>query len=379
MKIKLMFLVFIAATVMNVTATPIVQNITAKQRFPWNGLVDVKFDVVGDVTEGTYDWNVELVVVATNQVTGEAWIANNLIGETGTAEGTHNIMWDMKAQGLNIKSDDIQFIVTYRRKWNIDKSMKYCVIDLSGGSNATKFPVSYLADVPQGGWSTEHKTSKLVLRLIEPGSFMMQGRYAVTLSKPYYMGVFEVTQKQYQLINGGNPSYHNGDMLPVEQVSWNDIRGDSDIHNWPNVKTKGSLSLVGLLSSKTGLNFDLPTEAQWEYACRAGTTTIYYWGDSMNSLYAHNDRAIHKVGEKKENAWGLFDMSGNVYEWCLDWHGQILNGIDPEGALSATYRVRRGGSWAYDESYCTSGFRNCSPPSKITTSFGFRLALHISK
>ena len=88
-------------------AESIVQNVTAKQRFPWNGLVDVKFDVVGDVTEGTYDWNVELVVVATNQVTGEAWIANNLIGETGTAEGTHNIMWDMKAQGLNIKSDDI--------------------------------------------------------------------------------------------------------------------------------------------------------------------------------------------------------------------------------------------------------------------------------
>ena len=139
------------------------------------------------------------------------------------------------------------------------------VIDLSGGANASSYPVIYVNSVPSGGFNTdEYKTTKLVLRLIRPGMFMMGGSYQVTLTKPFYCGVFEVTQRQYELVTGANPSYYKGDMRPVEQVSWNTIRGNSSTYNWPGSATVNPNSFVGRLQARTGLSFDLPTEAQWE-------------------------------------------------------------------------------------------------------------------
>ena len=151
----------------------------------------------------------------------------------------------------------------------------YCVVDLSAEPNADKYPVSYLDAEPKGGWTDEYKTTKLVLRRIEPGMFKMGDKYEVTLTKPYYMGVFEVTQKQYELVTGDKPSAFKGDMRPVENVSWNDARGDSTIHDWPTVKTVAEDSFMGSIRTRTGLSFDLPTEAQREYACRAWTTSKY--------------------------------------------------------------------------------------------------------
>jgi formylglycine-generating enzyme required for sulfatase activity len=162
----------------------------------------------------------------------------------------------------------------------------YCVIDLSAGPKASKYPVSYLAAEPKGGFNTdEYKTTKLVLRRIEPGKFLVDGKLGVTLTKSFYCGIFEVTQKQYELVTGGNPSERKGDTRPVEQVSWNMVRGDSSTCDWPSSVKVDPNSFMGKIQARTGLNFDLPTEAQWEYACRAGTTSRYNnGGDSEADL-----------------------------------------------------------------------------------------------
>ena len=359
-----------------------IKNVVAKQRFPWNGKVDINFEVRGDVTVGLPNWDiVELSVIAKDSVTGEEWIAKTLTGDTGIEEGEHHVVWDMKADGLSFYSTNIKFKVVYSRK--LDVSKKYYVIDLSAGKDALKYPVTYLDDVPVGGWTDEHKTTKLVLRLIEPGSFKMGGSYDVTLTKPYYMGVFEVTQKQYELVTGNKPSNWSGDTLPVEKVSWNTIRGNSLTHNWPTVKTVDSNSFIGRIQVRTGLSFDLPTEAQWEYACRAGTTTTYYWGNSMDGAYAwysgNSSSKTHMVGTRTPNAWGLYDMSGNVREWCLDWYAGLSSSENLEGPLSGSYRVGHGGGWASSASACTSAFRIDIDPSSVNSIHGFRLTLHLGE
>ena len=284
----------------------------------------------------------------------------------------------------------------------------YCVIDLSTGPSASRYPVKWLATPPPGGFNTdEYKTSKLVLRRIEPGKFKMDGKYELTLTKPYYMGVFEVTQKQYELVTGGNPSQFKGDMRPVENVSWNMIRGDSSTYNWPSSANVDSSTFMGKLQARTGLKFDLPTEAQWEYACRAGTTSKYNnGGDTVADLkklgrFLFNqagraweesdaDLARHEpdgkggyserhtvVGSYLPNAWGLYDMHGNVWEWCLDWKGNLSGGVtDPQGSSSGSDRVRRGGSWNSDTVvHCTSSHRGNNDPSYVNSYVGFRLAI----
>jgi hypothetical protein len=113
----------------------------------------------------------------------------------------------------------------------------YCAIDLSEGSNADKYPVAYFNGEPEGGFNTnEYKTTKLVLRRIEPGTFLMAGSCTVTLTKPFYIGIFECTQKQYALVTGSNPSAYTGDTRPVERVSWNAVRGNASTYNWPDTK-----------------------------------------------------------------------------------------------------------------------------------------------
>ena len=203
----------------------------------------------------------------------------------------------------------------------------------------------------------------------------------VTLTKPFYMGIFEVTQRQYELVMGSNPcsstSFGKGDTYPVHYVTYNAIRGTSNGAKWPSSSAVDSSSFMGKLRARTGLDFDLPTEAQWEYACRAGTTTAYYWGDTMNGNYvwygSNSSRKTQTVGTKTSNAWGLYDMSGNVCEWCLDWYGTLAYGTDPKGSSSGSYRVQRGGSWGEDADSCTSSCRDGHKPSYELSLYGFRL------
>ena len=256
----------------------------------------------------------------------------------------------------------------------------YCVIDLSAGSSASSYPITFLAAPPSGGFNTDvYKTTKLVLKRIEAGNFKMQGATTVTLTKPFFIGLFEVTQKQYQLVTGRNPSNFSGDKLPVETVSYDEIRGSSNGSQWPSSSAVDSTSFLGRLRTRTGLDFDLPTEAQWEYACRAGTATTYSYGDSASGNYMwyadNSSGTTHAVGTKQPNPWGLYDMHGNVMEWCLDWYGSTLSyGADPKGPTSGTYRVYRGGTWGSPARVCTSSYRLNARPSLSTSYDGFRLA-----
>ncbi len=237
----------------------------------------------------------------------------------------------------------------------------YCVIDLSGGANAAAYPVSYLDAEPAGGWADEHKTTKLVLRRIEPGTFKMHNVQDVTLTRAYYIGVFEVTQRQYELVTGTNPSDYGtyassyvGDMRPVESVKWNDARGVSTTYDWPTVKTVDGSSFIGRIRARTGLIVDLPTYAQWEYACRAGADELYnrenFDEETLNLIARWNENRGYDthtvVGSYRPNAWGLYDMIGNVNEWCLDWYSDTLTyGVNPTGATTGEKRVICGGAW----------------------------------
>ena len=346
-------------------AAPEVRNVKAMQQYPW-GKVCISFEVVGDIdaSAGSGDAPI-LVVTAKDKTTGKLYgevssLESYLTGDTGMTAGRHRVIWDTATQGLTINSANVVFTVAYG-------DGVYIVVDLSSGANSSSYPASYLYGVPSEGWTDTYKTTKLVLKRMLPGTYKMQNTSNVTLTKPFYIGVFEVTQKQYSLVMGSNPSNFKGDSLPVQFVSYNTIRGSSNGAKWPASSAVDSTSFMGKLRARTGLDFDLPTEAQWEYACRAGTTTTYYWGNSMNGDYAwyfnNSSRTTHKVGTKTPNAWGLYDMSGNVWEWCLDWYGTLAYGTDPKGPSSGSGRVLRGGSWnlfgadALGADTCTSSHR----------------------
>jgi formylglycine-generating enzyme required for sulfatase activity len=208
--------------------------------------------------------------------------------------------------------------------------------------------------------------------LIPAGRFTMgEGRdqHEVALSKPFYVGVTEVTQAQYQAITGTNPSKFNGATNPVDSVSWND-----------------ATEFCKKLSEKTRQTVRLPTEAEWEYACRAGTATAFSFGDADSALgdYAWYDAnsgsTTHPVGHKKPNAWGLYDMHGNVWEWCADWYEDYPKGAvtDPQGAASGPSRVLRGGSWGSAPTGCRSAYRRYFTPDNCDYYFGFRVVVSVS-
>ncbi|MHC4356730.1 MAG: formylglycine-generating enzyme family protein, partial [Planctomycetota bacterium] len=192
----------------------------------------------------------------------------------------------------------------------------------------------------------------------------------VTISKPFYMSVHEVTQEQYEKVMGKNPSRFPGPKRPVETVSWYDAQ-----------EFCRQLSEVGSIQCR------LPTEAEWEYACRAGTTTAYYWGDNFDSRYAWTlaDREAKTcdVGAKQHNDWGLYDMSGNVWEWCSDWYARrdlsSTELTDPQGPDGGTFRVLRGGSWGHSRVHCRSGHRNWHTPNHRYDDCGFRIVMEVEQ
>ena len=345
-----------------------IEDVRATPVAPWGRIV-VDYTVVGTLPANAADY--VAAVTASNRTTGAVYTGGATEGETALTLGKHRVWWDARAAGLRKTVESVDVRIKY--------DYLYCVVDLSGGPDVENYPVTYLSSIPSGGWTDEYKTTKLVLRYIPVGSFIMGGGSSdesrrVTLTKPFYMGVFEVTQKQWELVMGSWPgsspssSYGLGDAYPVYYVSYDDIRGASSGARWPFSSAVDASSFHGRLRAKTGLDFDLPTEAQWEYACRAGTATTYYWGDSMDGSYAwynnNSGSGTHPVGTKRPNAWGLYDMSGNVWEWCRDWYGTLAYGADPVGSASGSYRVVRGGSWWYSYAdSCASSGRVCDVPS----------------
>jgi len=190
--------------------------------------------------------------------------------------------------------------------------------------------------------------------------------HEVTITKPFYMGKYKVTQEQYAQVMGTNPSRFRGPRLPVETVSWDDAQ-----------------EFCKKVSEKTGQTVRLPTEAGWEFACRAGTTTVYYTGDTEADLgraawYGVNSKGTtHPVGQKEPNAWGLYDMHGNVWEWCQDWYKKYEGGAaaDPTGPATGTYRVVRGGVWLFSPGYCRSAARYGRAPVQRDYTGGFGVVL----
>jgi formylglycine-generating enzyme required for sulfatase activity len=234
---------------------------------------------------------------------------------------------------------------------------------------------------------------KLEMVYIRPGTFMMgsptseKGRgnderqHRVTISKPFYLGKYEVTQEQYVALMGNNPSRWKGKQLPVEQVTWHDAVAFCKRLTEQERK-------AGRLPA--GYAYQLPTEAQWEYACRAGTTTPFAVSfTTSNTNYDTVMRRVgwfngnsggqtHPVGKKTANPWGLYDMHGNVLEWCADRYGTYLAGSvpDPTGASAGSHRIYRGGGWHSAPRVCRSAQRDSFlEPSSRWHGLGFRVAL----
>ena len=220
---------------------------------------------------------------------------------------------------------------------------------------------------------------------IPPGNFMMgspkeekerednETQHKVTLTKGFYMGVYPVTQEQWQEIMGKNPSIFRGEKnLPVETVSWEDCQ-----------------EFVKKLREKDKKPYRLPTESEWEYACRAGTKTPFHFGETIstdqanyngNFTYGNGKKGMYRkkttpVGSFPANAFGLHDMHGNVWQWCQDWYGDYTQKdvVDPQGPEKGEYRVLRGGSWVSTPRSCRSALRPWPVPGSRSSRIGFRL------
>lgn len=216
----------------------------------------------------------------------------------------------------------------------------YMVVDISGGTNAPSFAVSYMKAVPQGGWGDLYKTDRLVLRKITgcPGS------------KDYWIGVFEMTQRQYELTFGPNDqSCFKGAKRPADGISWYMAR-----------------TALANLSARTGMRFWFPTEAQWEYAARAGESAEAPLDQVARHYYNQHDGkggtgfATAEVGSYAPNAWGLYDMRGNVWEWTDSWF------------IDKYLRLYKGGSWSFSRKSCSIAYRTGNHPGVQDTDVGFR-------
>ena len=383
MKNLLMLLLLPMMAIADIT----VSDVKVFSGVPWKEVV------VGYTISGSSGGPVGLRTIVSDNDAGISW-TNVTYEATALAEGEHQFLWnDEKVKSTNCEVRVQVFMPMY------------CIVDLSSGNKSSNYPVTYLDEIPSGGWTDEYKKTKLPLRLIDAGTFIMgedqsDEHHQVTFSKPYYIGIFEVSQKQYTLVMGSNPSsrypcktgydyhieyieepYNNGkvgDSYPVWLVTYEMLRGESVGTQWPTSSEVDASSFMGKLRARTGIGFDLPTEAQWECACRAGTSTIYSYGNEANGNYmwcsSNSSAELHEIGTRRPNSWGLYDMHGNIAECCLDWEGVLTYGMDPHGILSGTYRIVRGGTYsAYPSIESCSSFSRWRMSPKYTFDGGGKM------
>lgn len=362
-----------------------VKDVEAHQRYPWNGKVDIDFTIDSSVEGSNFAVRVEAKdTVGKTNITLKTVKYEDKVALSSLEKlpaGRHRVTWDADQDVPDALISSLAFSVS---AWTVNEAIPenglYMVIDLSAGTTeegtGTRFPISYLTAVPKGGWTDEYKTTKLVLRRVPAGKDPL-GRYELT--QDFYAGVFEVTEAQWCCVVGGQDFTST---LP-KTADYIGIRGSKEGSKWPSSEKVDTDSFLGKLRIMTGLpNLDLPTEAQWEYACRAGTTTAYNVGGAVSDYILTNavgwcrensGDVRHVVGKKVPNAWGLYDMHGNLSELCLDIYlndnSERLKGRDPKGAplpdVASYYRYRtqRGGDYGSD--YVNMGVNYFSGTSEV--------------
>ena len=387
-----------------------VVNVQVKPRWPWNGNVDITYSLeCEEVDEDGKPKDIYVEFMGFDHDRDREIQLKTLTGEGADGAvksgGPYTVTWDAAKDesGFNSSAFEVKIHA-------MAGLAPYMVVNLENGS------VRYSAKPPNLDDDT-CRTTELWLRVIMPGTFTMgspsdelgrdsdETQHEVTLTHIFYIGVFEVTQRQWELVKNAKPSYFSNDAYyatrPVEGVSYNMIRGTgSNVGaGWPTYgHAVDADSFLGVLQARTGLVFDLPTEAEWEYACRAGTTTALNSGKNLTSSdsdanmteigrYRYNGGSVYsttctpeygtaKVGSYPPNAWGLYDMPGNVWEWCLDWYNSDYGTaavMDPAGPSAGSNRVLRGGCWGNDAHDCRSARRIKYSPSYYGRNYGFRV------
>lgn len=230
----------------------------------------------------------------------------------------------------------------------------------------------------------------------EDGSEDDERQYEATITEPFYIGIFEVTQAQYARVMGNNPSFFQGDKLADRHPKTGRIVNEVNTWSYPvdQVSWADAMDFCKRLSSsadekRAGREYRLPTEAQWEYACRAGTNTAFGFAEDTKTMdeYAWfagtSEGKTHPIGLKKPNAWGLYDMHGNVREWCMDWYGDYPRRptVDPMGPTKGGLRVLRGGSWGEPAQNCRCASRDSYlPTSRFNDNgAGFRVIMSVAE
>jgi formylglycine-generating enzyme required for sulfatase activity len=377
---------------------PTIGGVMVQQRWPWSRLVDIDYVLTCDpgqsmdVAVEAYDGS-SLLTLPASSFSGDLY---------GVQRGARRIVWDPTVTACTNSG----VLPEFRVALTPTTSPLYMIVDLTKDAGADG-QIEYIypgdARLETYGRFTNvwfgvtndsvYATDKLVLRRVHAGGFNMGDSVpptiSTTLTKDFYAGVFEVTEAQWQRIMTGTSG---ASRLAKNSVSYEDIRGATNNVPPINWYTTGSAvspaSFMGQIRARMGIgSFDLPTEAQWECFCRAGTTSYYNDGVSTSSSdtnilsrlgwWSGNSGAtIHVVGGKESNAWGLYDTHGNVWEWCLDWDaGSLAGGADPSGAVSGSSRVFRSGGWGSNASSCRSASRLGYAPSDRSFSIGFRLVM----
>ncbi|MBV5313656.1 MAG: formylglycine-generating enzyme family protein [Prolixibacteraceae bacterium] len=298
--------------------------------------VVLTYDIASDKAGQTFDIKVECSADGgkTYSIVPQT-ITGDLKGIT--AGKTKRIVWDVLSERQELAGDQFVFQLVAKIKYEHSMPVEYGMVLVEGGTY-------------QMG-STSGETD--------------ERPHQVALSS-FYLCKTEVTQAQWVAIMGSNPSYFKGDNLPVEQVSWNDVQ-----------------TFIQKLNQQTGMNYRLPTEGEWEFAAHpptlTGSATEYSGRNNIGNVawYIDNsDKKTHPVGQKMPNKLGLYDMSGNVWEWCSDWYGAYISEpqTNPTGPKTGTYRVIRGGGWYDSADHCSPANRGGDRPGGGGNVIGFRLA-----
>ena len=389
---KILVLAVACSTLVSLAETTIT-GVSARQRWPWNGLVDVVFTVGNAQTDNPFKVELRATYAGgTKEIAGHTYLDEPLVGP-----GTHRITWDLGADCPNFKANDLQIsvVATQVPASSLDANDMYMVIDLSGGPTVTSYPVRYTTTPPTlvptndlvACAADPNRTTKLWLKRVKENTFPFggtdtnggEGIFKAHLSA-YYIGVFELTQMQWALVMGNWPSVFTNTTYraarPVSNINYEDVIGHN---NWPANKVVSGTSFIGKMRARTGLStLNLPTEAQWECACRAGykksrSGYVRRWSGNSGTVVDYNegpDIGTALVGSYPANPWGFYDFYGNVMEMCLDAHASdadlqsLYDGQDPVDDplgpptvnATARFHATRGGSYYNSADYTNNNY-----------------------